>query len=144
MIAAYKNYNIRIKGRIHDTGFRTMVETIGRSLNLRGMVYNDIDGTVKIVCGGAIPSVKSLIKELKDKSANVEATINEINQKEISGRVELPPYFFNAPTDELGDIERKLDLSIQSNQDIERNTDAISTKIERFTGSLRGLQKSKD
>ncbi len=143
-MVAYKNYNIQIKGRVQDIGFRNLVEDIGRSLNLRGMVYNDIDGTVRIVCGGAISSVKSLVKELKDKSANVGATIDEINQEEISGRVDLPPYFFKAPTDELSDIGRKLDLGIQSIQDVERNTGAISAKMDASLDKTDALVKGQD
>lgn len=121
-MGAYKNYNIQIKGKVQDIGFRNLVENIARSLNLRGMVYNDIDGTVKIVCQGGVSSVKSLVEEIRNKSINVGANIGDISQEEIMGTLFLPPIFFKAPTDELSDISRKLDVGIQSIQGIEDNT----------------------
>ncbi len=140
----YKNYNIQIKGRVQDIGFRNLVENIAKSLNIRGMVYNDIDGTVKIVCGGAAPSVKNLIKELRDKCANVGAAIDEVNQEEISYKVDLPSVFFKAPTDELSDIGRKLDVGVKSIQGIERNTEALSEGQDKMIQSLDSLTEGQD
>jgi len=122
----YKNYNIQIKGRVQDIGFRNLVENIAKSLNLRGMVYNDADGTVRIVCQGAVSSVKSLIEEIRSKSSNVGASISEVSQEEIPGATPFPPVFFKAPTDELSDISRKLEIGIESLQGIERNTGLLT------------------
>ncbi|MEE8403371.1 MAG: acylphosphatase [Candidatus Hydrothermarchaeaceae archaeon] len=143
-MVAYKNYNIWIKGRVQDIGFRNLVENIARSLNLRGMVYNDLDGTVKIVCGGTVSSVRSMIEELKDKSVNIGVAIDKIDQEEITGRVDLPPYFFKAPTDELSDIGMKLDVGVQSIQEIEKNTGAISAKNDALLDKTDGLLDRND
>ncbi|MFQ5815964.1 MAG: acylphosphatase [Candidatus Hydrothermarchaeaceae archaeon] len=144
-MVAYKNYNIRIKGRVQDVGFRTLVENIAKSLNLRGMVYNDIDGTVKIVCRGSASSVKDMIRELKDKSANVGAIIKEISQEEIHASVDIPQYFFKAPTDELSDIGRKLDLGVRSIQNVEKNTDVLVDRtnalVEKTDSLVVGQEK---
>ena len=124
-MSVYRSFNIQIKGRVQDIGFRNLVENIGKSLNLRGMVYNDVDGSVKIVCSGAVSSVKALLKELRDKSVNVGAVIDEVDQEEIPGKVDFPPLFFKAPSDEFGDFGRKLDVGVVSIQGIERNTGAL-------------------
>ena len=143
-MVAYKNFNIQVKGRVQDLGFRNLVENIARSLNLRGMVYNDVDGTVKIVCQGAVSSVKSLIEEIKDKSGNVGALIEEVRQEEIGGKIYLPPIFFKAPTDELGDISRKFDIGVESLQSIERSTHALiesSNSLVSGQGTLINRQE---
>jgi len=127
---AYRNYNIRIKGRVQDMGFRNLVENIARSLNLKGMVYNDIDGTVRIVCGGAASSVKSLVKELKDKCTNVGAAVEEVNQEEITGKIDFPPVFFKAPTDEFSDIGRKLDTGVEHLKTLVDGQDKILKTLE--------------
>ncbi len=131
----YKNYNIQIKGRVRDVGFRDLVENIARSLNLRGMVYNDIGGTVKIVCSGGVSAVKDMIKELKAKCANVGATIDVINQEEIPARVDLPQHFFKAPTDEFSDFGRKLDVGIDELNSINSKLD----KLDPMDGKLDKL-----
>jgi len=135
MTSINKSYNIIIKGRVQDIGFRNLVENIARSLNLRGMVYNDVDGTVKIICQGAVSAVKSLIDEIHAKSINVGASVEELTQEEIPGRILLPPIFFKAPTDELSDVSRKLDKGLDSLQNIEENTKP-TRNIEENTKAL--------
>lgn len=141
---AHKNYNIQIKGRVQDTGFRNLVESIAKSLNVRGMVYNDSDGTVKIVCRGAAPLVTSLVKELEDKCVNVGAAIDEVNKEEIPCDVYLPQVFFKAPTDELSDIGRKLDVGIESIRGVERNTGALLGGQDKMIQSLDSLTEGQD
>lgn len=140
----YKTYNIQITGRVQDVGFRNLVENIARSLGLRGMVYNDIDGTVKIVCGGAVSNVKNLIKEIRIKSPNVGASIDEVNQAEVDAEIFLPPIFFKAPTDELSDISKKLDVGIESIQGIERNTGSLTTSTHSLVKSTQSLVKGQE
>ncbi len=141
-MVTYKNYNIQIKGRVQDVGFRDLVENIARSLNLRGMVYNDIDGTVKIVCSGGVSAVRDMIKELKAKCANVGATIDEIYQEEIPARVDLPQYFFKAPTDEFGDFGRKLDVGIDKLNSIDGKLDKLDKLDTLVEGQDRTIVKT--
>ncbi|MFV2041035.1 MAG: acylphosphatase [Candidatus Hydrothermarchaeales archaeon] len=134
-MTVYKSYNIIIKGQVQDIGFRNLVENIARSLSLRGRVYNDVDGSVKIICQGAVSAVKSLIDEIYSKSSNVGASVDDLTQEEIHAKIFLPPMFFKAPTDELSDVSRKLDIGIQSLQNIESNT-LPTRNIEKNTELL--------
>lgn len=140
----YKNYNIQIKGRVQDIGFRDFVVNIAKSLNIKGMVYNSLDGTVKIVCGGTTSAIKGLIGEIKAKSANVGSSIDDIYQEEIPGGVNFPPFFFKAPTDELSDISRKLDIGVKSIQGVERNTEVLINGQDHMIKGQVSLVKGQD
>src|SRR3989304_5093935 len=77
-MSVYRSFNIQIKGRVQDIGFRNLVENIGKSLNLRGMVYNDVDGSVKIVCSGAVSSVKAPSDEFGDFGRKLDVGVVSI------------------------------------------------------------------
>jgi acylphosphatase len=47
-----KCHSIIVTGKVQDIGFRSVVEHIGRSFGMLGLVFNAKDGSVKILCCG--------------------------------------------------------------------------------------------
>jgi acylphosphatase len=47
-----KCHSIIGTGKVQDIGFRSVVEHIGRSFGMLGLVFNAKDGSVKILCCG--------------------------------------------------------------------------------------------
>lgn len=93
-------------------GFRDLVENMGQVLGLKGMVYNALDGSVRIVTVGDSDEVDELIQRVKENSRNVGAEVSAIEKDEVEDEIEMPGRFFKAPTDELGDLGRKLDKGV--------------------------------
>ncbi|MCG2791365.1 MAG: acylphosphatase, partial [Actinomycetia bacterium] len=43
-------HSIIVTGKVQDISFRSVVEHIGRSFGISGLVFNAKDGSVKILC----------------------------------------------------------------------------------------------
>ncbi|MFH1774376.1 MAG: acylphosphatase [Methanobacteriota archaeon] len=131
-MAQVKRYAIEIRGYVQDVGFRNLIETLGRVNNLRGYVYNDVDGTVKAVCEGLQSLVDAFVEDIEQKSKNIGISIEGIATREIKDTIPLPPIFFKAPTDELSDISRKLDIGIEILKDIKQGQDKMLEVLEKI------------
>ncbi|MCS4540751.1 MAG: acylphosphatase [Euryarchaeota archaeon] len=130
-----KQYAIDIKGKIQMTGFRSFIEANALSLGLGGIVFNDKDGSVKILCEGNEDKVKTLIHLIEIGSVDIGARIESIKEEEIPIKIPLPPTFFKEPTVELKDIKERLDEGIK----ILRSMDNKLGKLDKLD-KLDGIQ----
>ena len=73
-----KRANIRIKGNVQMAGFRTFIENIADSLNVKGFAENQDDGSVKVVCEGEEEGITRLINSIKQNTPSF-ASIEEMN-----------------------------------------------------------------
>ena len=73
-----KRANIRIKGNVQMAGFRTFIENIADSHNVKGFAENLEDGSVRVVCEGEEERVKELINSIKQNPPSF-ASIEEMN-----------------------------------------------------------------
>ena len=104
-----KCFGITIKDKVQDIGFRGFIENIARSNYLEGIVFNDKDGSVKLVIRGDNSVVDDFFDEIKIKG-NKRGIILEIKEKtELELDIPLPPIFSKVSTDDEEDIGRKLD-----------------------------------
>ncbi len=124
-----KCFNIMITGKVQDIGFRSLIEDIARLYDIRGFTFNDIDGSIKIVCCGENGVVADFLEEFRAKGAQRGAVIEKITRKEIPFEIYLPQRFLRLYTDELADIGRKLD---KGNDELEK----INTKLASMDGKL--------
>ena len=60
-----KCHSLIITGKVQDIGFRSIVEHIGRSFGIPGMVFNAKDGSVKILCCGADSVIENFTHTIK-------------------------------------------------------------------------------
>jgi acylphosphatase len=124
MQAQIRRYNIVIKGRVQDIGFRDYVIALANIAKIRGYIFNDIDGSVRMVMEGAKEIVNNFLSEIKLKDiAGVE--IKSLQQKEITGDFDLPARFVKLSTDEMYDIDRKLGIGNDYLNEIKHDTSTL-------------------
>ncbi|MCX9011110.1 MAG: acylphosphatase [Candidatus Methanoperedens sp.] len=127
-----KCYNIIVTGKVQDTGFRALIEEVARLLDLKGFVFNDIDGSVKMVCCGENSAVSKLFTEIRTIGSRRGIVIDAIAKEELPSNIFLPERFSRLYTDDLGDIGRKLDIG---NSELK----GINTKLSPLDDRLSGL-----
>lgn len=104
-----KRYNVSITGRVQDVRFRSLIEGVANIHGLRGYVFNDLDGSVKVVCEGGKTAVEKFLQEIDVKEAPTGISVTRIEKSEVPLDSFLPPRFARLETDVLADIGRKLD-----------------------------------
>jgi acylphosphatase len=119
-----RRYNIVVKGRVQDVGFRDYVIAIANIAKIRGYIFNDIDGSVRMVLEGAKEIITNFLNDIKFKDiAGVE--IASLQQREITGDFDLPVRFVRLSTDEMYDIDRKLGIGNEYLKDIKHDTSTL-------------------
>ena len=104
-----KCYNITVTGKVQDTGFRAIVEHIGRSFGMPGLVFNAKDGSVKILCSGEDSVIDNFTHTIKIRGEESGAEIEDIKEQALPFNIDLPDDFSKASSDDEIDIGRKLD-----------------------------------
>lgn len=99
-----------ITGNVQDIGFRAIIEDIARHFDLQGFAFNDVDGSVKMVCCCENGILNEFLNEIRIKGIQKGAKIYEILKEEIPFQIYLPQKFVRLYTDKLEDIGRKLDI----------------------------------
>ncbi|MEE8403135.1 MAG: acylphosphatase [Candidatus Hydrothermarchaeaceae archaeon] len=137
MEAHIKRYNVVIHGRVQDIGFRDLISRMANFLRLRGYVFNDVDGSVKVIVEGAEDTIDSFLEDIRVKTAHIGAEIEELDKRETSHDLDLPPRFVKIATTELEEIGRKLDIGI----DILRDLKGGQRELIGGQGESIGLQE---
>ena len=52
-----KYYNVSVTGDVQDIGFSKFVESTANSYHVTGYVFNDPNGSVKMLCAGQVESL---------------------------------------------------------------------------------------
>ena len=104
-----KCHSIIVTGKVQDIGFRSIVEHIGRSFGIPGLVFNAKDGSVKILCSGEDSVIDNFTQTIKARGIESGAEIANIKEKTLSINIDLPDDFSKASSDDEIDIGRKLD-----------------------------------
>lgn len=133
-------YNILITGKVQDIGFRALIEDIAGLYDLRGFVFNDPDGSIKIVCCGDNGIITNFLEEIEFKGTGRGAVVDEIKSEEIPFEIFLPQRFQRLYTDELADIGRKLDKGNELLGEIKKDTSSLP-EINDVLGSYIGEQR---
>lgn len=119
-----RRFNIVIQNHVQLIGFRGIVESIARDFGLKGYVYNDKDGSVKIVCEGVKTAVENFINDIKRLGGSSGV---KIEKEEISDRAYLP--------DEFGRLVVADELSLRLDRGIE-----LLEGIKKDTSLLEGMK----
>jgi acylphosphatase len=135
-----------ITGKVQDIGFRGLIEDIAKSIDITGYSFNDTDGSVKMVCCGENGTVTEFLEQIKIRSSQKGAVIDNIASEEIPFQIYLPQKFLRLYTDELSDIGRKLDIGneylkeilINSSQlpDIKNGIETLNSKFDSFNSKF--------
>ncbi|MDP3106040.1 MAG: acylphosphatase [Candidatus Methanoperedens sp.] len=136
-----KYYNIMVTGKVLDIGFRTLIEDIARLHDLKGYAFNDLDGSVKMVCSGDISVIDEFLDEVRFRGSQKGAGIEDIEKEEITQRIFLPQRFLRLYTDEFADIGRKLDVGVEVLKSIKGDTSALVIEMRDHNKEQRGFNQ---
>lgn len=131
--------NITLDGEVQDVGLRGIIAEIGETGGKRGYVFNEADGTVRVVLAGTRRQATEFVASIKERSADLRAEIESVEVTEFDGEIDLPPFGI-LPTDDLADVGRKLDIGIRSLTGIEAQSEQISTSVSENTQRLTAIK----
>lgn len=125
-------YNVTVSGKVQDVGFRYIIEDIARLLDIKGFAFNDIDGSLKMVCSGDNGIITKFFNEIRTRGVQKGIVIDDIQKEEIPFKIFLPDKFSRLYTDEIADLGRKLDIGIGELK-------GINTKLSLSDGRLMSI-----
>ena len=131
-----KCHSIVVTGKVQDIGFRSIVEHIGRSFGLPGMVFNAKDGSVKILCSGEESVIDNFTQTIKIRGEESGADIVDIKEQILPVNIDLPDDFSKVSSDDDFDIGRKLDKANFLLKSGFNNVNAGLTDIKDMFGSF--------
>jgi acylphosphatase len=108
-IPMQKCHSIIVTGKVQDIGFRSVVEHIGRSFGMPGLVFNAKDGSVKILCCGEDSVIDNFTQTIKVRGEESGAEIEDIKEQVLPFNIDLPDEFSRVSSDDDIDLGRKLD-----------------------------------
>lgn len=142
-----KCHSIIVTGKVQDIGFRSVVEHIGRSFGMPGLVFNAKDGSVKILCCGEDSVIDNFTQTIRVRGGESGAKIKGIKEILLPFNIDLPDEFSKVSSDDEIDLGRKLDKGNSLLTDIKADSSGIRTdtsvlpEIKDMLGSFIGEQK---
>ncbi len=129
-----KQYSIVLKGRVQDVGFRSRIISTARIYGIRGYPpINDIDGSVKLLCGGPEELINKFLRDIDIREELPSGIrVEAMEKKELPVDFPLPLRFAPVEVEELSNISRKLDTGIESLKNIEENTSTLSSMDKKL------------
>ncbi len=131
-----KRYNILLKGNVQHIGYRGIIEGTARKLNLKGYVFNDVDGSVKIACEGLQKSIDIFINDLSEFA---RSDIESIEKKEVHDELYLPSVFSRVATDEYYEFSKKFDIGIDFLDGIKTDTGEMKESLNNINTTLEAF-----
>ncbi len=104
MSGVMKNIYATITDHVQMAGYREIVEAHGRARGLAGLVFNDVDGSVKIMARGLEPVLTEFIQDLRSDRPD---TIIEIMED-----ISLPSPFGKIAVDDIREYMARFDKGI--------------------------------
>ncbi|MCX9011899.1 MAG: acylphosphatase [Candidatus Methanoperedens sp.] len=134
-----KRYNLLLKGKVQHIGYRGFIEGTARKLDLKGYVFNDVDGSVKIACEGLQNSIDAFIASIKEFA---RSDIDTIEKKEINEDIYLPSVFSRVATDEYYEFSKKFDIGIDFLGGIKTDTGGMRGSLDELKNTSNDTRNS--
>jgi len=132
-----KYYNVSVIGDVQDIGFREFVESTANSYHVTGYVFNDPNGSVKMLCAGQVELLNTFFDAVQTRPPQ-GIRIEQFIKTEIpipeDIDLNIPNQFLKLGTDELADIGRKLDTGVELLKTLPQIKESVSTLPEIKTG----------
>ena len=138
-------YNVTVTGDVQDIGFRNFIESTANSCHVRGYVFNDPDGSVKMLCSGSAESLNEFLYVIRTRvpsGVGIEQFVKDEIVTDID--LNLPPKFLKLGTDEIADIGRKLDKGVKLLEALPGIEESVSMlpDIKESVSMLPGIKES--
>ena len=131
-----KRYNILLRGNVQHIGYRGIIEGTARKLNIKGYVFNDVDGSVKIACEGLQKSIDVFINGLSEFA---RSDIDSIEKKEVHDELYLPSVFSRVATDDYYEFSQKFDIGIDFLDGIKTDTGEMKESLTNINTTLEAF-----
>ena len=128
-----KRYNILLRGNVQHIGYRGIIEGTARKLDIKGYVFNDVDGSVKIACEGLQKSIDTFINGLSEFA---RSDIDSIEKKEVHEELYLPSVFSRVATDDYYEFSKKFDIGIDYLDGIKTDTGEMKESLTNINTTL--------
>lgn len=99
-----KNIFATITNHVQMVGYREIVEVHAKARGLAGFVFNDVDGSVKLMASGLDAAINDFVEELKAQRPDTAIEVMEIAES-----IKLPSPFGRIVIDEMREIGERLD-----------------------------------
>jgi len=136
-----KRYNILLRGNVQHIGYRGIIEGTARKLNIKGYVFNDVDGSVKIACEGLQKSIDVFINDLSEFA---RSDIESIEKKEVHDELYLPSVFSRVATDDYYEFSKKFDIGIDFLDGIKTDTGEMKESLTNINTTLEAFVIKQD
>jgi acylphosphatase len=136
-----KRYNILLRGNVQHIGYRGIIEGTARKLNIKGYVFNDVDGSVKIACEGLQKSIDVFINGLSEFA---RSDIDSIEKKEVHDELYLPSVFSRVATDDYYEFSTKFDIGIDFLDGIKIDTGEMKESLANINTTLEAFVIKQD
>jgi acylphosphatase len=107
MTPAKKSICASITDHVQLSGFRDVVEVHKKARGLKGLVFNDVDGSVKVMGSGPEQAISSFIHDLK-----ISRPDTIIETRDIIDNIPLPEPFSRVVSGDLREISERLDMGV--------------------------------
>jgi len=132
-----KYYNVSVIGNVQDIGFRKFVESTAHSYHVTGYVFNDTNGSVKMLCAGQVELLNTFFDAVQTRLPE-GISIEQFIKTEIpipeDFDLNIPNQFLKLATDELVDIGKKLDIGVELLKTLPQIDENVSALPEIKTG----------
>ena len=137
----HKCHSIVVTGKVQDIGFRSVVEHIGRSFGMPGLVFNAKDGSVKILCCGEDSVIDNFTQTIRVRGEEGGAKIKGIKEILLPFNIDLPDEFSKVSSDDEFDLGRKLDKGNEFLKNLPDIKDMLGSFIVEQGEYNRGQQE---
>ncbi len=131
MTAAVKSIFASITNHVQLSGFRDIIEVYGKARGLKGLVFNDPDGSVKVMASGSEEAIDNFMQDLK-----ISRPDTQIDTRELIDEFPLPVPFGRVVTDDIREIGERLDQGVKILTEhtaiLKENTQVLHSMNEKF------------
>ena len=134
---------IIVKGAVQKAGYRDYVQEKARSLNVKGYVENQRDGSVRIVCEADEGTLKNFIKliNIKEGLITVEK-IETIKKQPATGEYEYFDIKHGSMEEEIGErMVAAVKIAVATRQDIKDMHADMKDMHQDLKGSIQSMHK---
>ena len=139
MTVAERSIYAKITNHVQMVGYREVVEAQGKARGLTGFVFNDVDGSVKVMACGPEPVLTEFIQDLK--SGRSDTVIDTI---EIIEDIALPSPFGRIAVDDVKGYMARFDKGIGILEEINIRLGNHTGILNEHTIVLKGTNEKLD
>ncbi len=99
-----KSIYATITDHVQMVGYRDIVEIHAKTRGRAGFVFNDVDGSVKLMASGPDAAINDFVEDLKTQRPDTSVEVMEIVES-----IKLPSPFGRIVIDEMHEISERLD-----------------------------------